>query len=366
MADIAVSLAPFLKDVDKRAAAEGDNTEDGIKKWVKMLREQAIRIEDVIDEYMIYVEQNPHDLGCECFLCNIVHFIKTLIPRRRISSEIRNIKSSLREITEESGSNSSRERQNVNSQDPQRMGYRYIEEDQLVSFDAPRDELIGWRVEGQAERTVISVVGMGGQGKPLLPRKFLTTKRYVVLFDDVWNNNFWDDIKSAVINNKNGSRIFITTRNMHVAQFSKESSLVKVLELQLLTPEKSFELFCKRAFQSDFDICCPEELIDISSKIVEKCNGLPLAIVAIAGILAASKNKNALEWIKFNQSLSSELEKESRLTDITKILGLSYDDLPDYLKPCLLYFRIYPEDYVVKSKRLIQQWITEGFVTSEE
>jgi len=35
------------------------------------------------------------------------------------------------------------------------------------------------------------------------------------------------------------------------------------------------------------------------------------------------------------------------------------------LKSCLLYFGMYPEDYEVKSKRVILQWIAEGFVKEE-
>ena len=44
---------------------------------------------------------------------------------------------------------------------------------------------------------------------------------------------------------------------------------------------------------------------------------------------------------------------------------MSYDDFLFNLRSCLLYFRMYPEDYEVKSGRLITQWIAEGFVKHE-
>lgn len=53
------------------------------------------------------------------------------------------------------------------------------------------------------------------------------------------------------------------------------------------------------------------------------------------------------------------------MTGIKQILGFSYNDLPYYLRSCLLYFGMYPEDYNVKAKRLIRQWIAEGFVKEE-
>ncbi|KEH33963.1 disease resistance protein (CC-NBS-LRR class) family protein [Medicago truncatula] len=54
------SIQAFLKDADKRAAgAEGDNSSEGVKIWVKQLREAAFHIEDIIDDYLIQVRQQP-------------------------------------------------------------------------------------------------------------------------------------------------------------------------------------------------------------------------------------------------------------------------------------------------------------------
>ncbi|WJX31539.1 hypothetical protein P8452_19959 [Trifolium repens] len=308
------------------------------------------------------------------------------------------------------------------------MAALYIEDAEIVGFQAPKNRLTDWLVEGRAERTVISVVGMGRQGKTTLAkkvfdskevrghfecrvwitvsqsynikvlltgmlkelykqkgdnppqditemdrgaliselRKYLLKKRYVFVFDDIWNKYFWDEIEYAVSDHKNGSKILITTRNMDVAIHCKKSSFIEVHELHPLTEEQSFELFNKKAFQFDFDGSCPKDLIDISFQIARKCKGLPLAIVVVAiGGLLCTKEKNAFEWQRFNINMTLELKKDSHLTGIKKILGFSYDDLPFYLKSCLLYFGIYPEDYEVESKRLIQQWIAEGFVKEE-
>nr|KYP37838.1 Disease resistance protein RPM1 [Cajanus cajan] len=306
-----------------------------------------------------------------------------------------------------------------------RMDPLFIREDEVVGFDGPRDMLKNWLIGGRKERTVISVVGMPGLGKTTLAkqvfdnkevfgrfdchalitvsqsytvegllrdmlqqfckekkenpphvstmdrrslidevRNHLHEKRYVILFDDVWNEIFWDDVEVVVIDDKNGSRILITTRYKKVAEFCRRSSFIYVHELQPLIEEKSLELFYKKAFQYDFDGCCPKELVDISVKIVRKCKGLPLAIVAIGGVLSR-KEKSATEWNLFSQNLSLELERNSKLTSITKILGLSYDDLSYNLRSCLLYFGMYPQDFEVKFDRLIRQWIAEGFVKLE-
>ncbi|TKY46668.1 Disease resistance protein RPM1 [Spatholobus suberectus] len=428
-----------LESADRRAAEEGDNTNKGIKTWVKDLREASFRIEDVIDEYMIYVEQQPQDRGCATSLRKVIHFIKTLMHRHRLASEIQQINSFVRGIKQrgmdyhflihpspEQGPSSYRGSQSVQWHDP-RLRSRYLEEAQVVGIEGPRDELIGWLVQGPAERNVISVVGMGGLGKTTLVssvfnnqkviahfdyhawitvsqsyiverllrdllkklckekrvdppqgisemdrdslidevRNYLQQKRYVVIFDDVWSVELWGQIENAMLDNKIGSRILITTRMDGVVDSCKNSPSDKVHVLKPLTQEESMELFCKKAFQCHNNGRCPDDLKKISTDFVEKCNGLPLAIVAIAGLLSG-KEKTLFEWEKIRRSLSSEMGKNPHLIGITKILGFSYDDLPYYLKSCLLYFGIYPEDYEVNSKRLIWQWIAEGFVKDEE
>ncbi|KAG4920822.1 hypothetical protein AAZX31_18G090300 [Glycine max] len=195
-------------------------------------------------------------------------------------------------------------------------------------------------------------------------RNHLRHKRYVVVFDDVWNTLFWQEMEFALIDDENGSRILMTTRNQDVVNSCKRSAVIQVHELQPLTLEKSLELFYTKAFGSDFNGRCPSNLKDISTEIVKKCQGLPLAIVVI-GCLLFDEKREILKWQRFYQNLSCELGKNPSLSPVKRILGFSYHDLPYNLKPCFLYFGIYPEDYKVERGRLILQWIAEGFVKSE-
>ena len=83
--------------------------------------------------------------------------------------------------------------------------------------------------------------------------------------------------------------------------------------------------------------------------------------MAMGGALS-TKEKNELEWQQFNDSLGSQLESNHHLESIAKILFLSYDDLPHYLKSCFLYFAIFPDDYFINCGTLIWLWIAERFV----
>ncbi|KAB2598563.1 disease resistance protein RPM1-like [Pyrus ussuriensis x Pyrus communis] len=312
----------------------------------------------------------------------------------------------------------------VDSWHDPRVASLFIEEAEVVGVESARDELISWLV-GKASRgeyrEVISVVGMGGLGKTTLAKKvydnqkviehfdchawitvsqtykvedllrqmvmqfykarkeytpegidtmekeslirksreLLQQKRYVVVFDDVWKVDFWGAIEHALPDE--GGRIIITTQIQDVANFCKRSCFVHVHHLQPLPPNKAWELFCRKAFRFELEGKCPEELEDLSLNIVKRCEGLPLAIVSIGGLLS-TKAKVVSEWQKLYNSLSSELERNPHLTSLTRILSLSYHHLPYYLKSCVLYFGIFPEDYSVSCIRLVRLWIAEGFV----
>ncbi|KAI5409163.1 hypothetical protein KIW84_054825 [Lathyrus oleraceus] len=205
------SIQAFLKDADKRAATtEGDNTSEGVKTWVKQVREATFRIEDIIDDYLIQVAQQAHDTGCVA----LIYKLKTMIPRHRIASEIQDVKSyicgikgiaseiqdvksyicGIKERSEiyafqrclEQRSSSSRESQNSKWFDP-RVAALYIEESEVVGFEVPRKRLIDWMINGRDERTVFSVVGMRGQGKTTLAKKVFDNKEVIRHFNcRVW------------------------------------------------------------------------------------------------------------------------------------------------------------------------------------
>ena len=100
----------------------------------------------------------------------------------------------------------------------------------------------------------------------------------------------------------------------------------------------------------------------IGMDIVEKCQGVPLAIKTIGRILYFKTTK--VEWLDI---------KNNELTDVTQpkngllpVLKLSYDHLPSYLKCCFAYCSLFPKNYLIDKSTLIQLWIAQGFIQSPE
>lgn len=71
----------------------------------------------------------------------------------------------------------------------------------------------------------------------------------MVVFDDVWNIDFWRVVEFALPDDNVRSRIMITTRDRGVAEFCTHSAIVHIHELKPLPPQDSLKLFHLKAFQ---------------------------------------------------------------------------------------------------------------------
>ncbi|OMO59366.1 Disease resistance protein [Corchorus capsularis] len=300
-----------------------------------------------------------------------------------------------------------------------------VEEAELVGIDKTKNQLIQCLVEGETRFKAVSVVGTAGLGKTTLVKKvyddfvtkqhfnsfawihvserfkieevlkdiihqifttvneaapqgldmmnrahlkaiikeFLGRRKYLIVLDDIWSIDFWNAIRNS-IPKENCSRVVLTTRNPEVAStISIGSEGGHVFHLDPLSETESMTLFCKKTFQGN---SCPLHLEKIVKRILIKCGGLPLAIVAISGVFATKDTSKIEEWEKIVRNLGSEIEGSGILQSMAKILLMGYGDLPHHLKSCFLYLSIFPADYPVECMRLARLWIAEGLVMEME
>jgi hypothetical protein len=182
--------------------------------------------------------------------------------------------------------------------------------------------------------------------------------RYLIVIDDLWDKEEWKIINSALIDNNLDSKVILTIRNMDVAKVSTADG--RMYELDPLSHEDSKILLCKRVFNEEDS--APPELREVTNKILNKCGGIPLAIITIGSMLAS---RPAYQWYDVYSSMGSGHQKNRSLENMRGILYLSYDDLLSYLKPCLLYLSLFPEDSVILIDDLIRLWAAEGFIDNK-
>ncbi|XP_042495146.1 probable disease resistance protein RF45 [Macadamia integrifolia] len=181
-------------------------------------------------------------------------------------------------------------------------------------------------------------------------RELLKDRKYLVVLDDIWDVEAWESLNRAFPDSKKG-RVILTSRNIKVA---KESF---IHQLHTLNEMESWRLFVVKAFGNDD---CPANLESSGKEVVEKCGGLPLAIIVLAGLL---RGKTPQEWFMVRDRIGQQLIKEGQgKNNLEKILSLSYNDLPYQLKACYLHIGLFPEDYEIHVELLIHLWVAEGFI----
>ncbi|KAL6641636.1 hypothetical protein ACP70R_019817 [Stipagrostis hirtigluma subsp. patula] len=394
-----------------KLANNEERLDEQAKEWRDKVRELSYDFEDAIDLFI-------HKLKTGDANANIVkktaRKIKKLWSRHKIANLIQELKDRVKEESDrrlrykldESVANM----MSTVQIDP-RLPAIYEEADRLVGIDGPREEIIEWLMKDDSTKQlkVVSIVGFGGLGKTTLAnqvhkeiknqfdctafvpvsrspnikkiltdmlkesngcvdtsdderqligklRSHLQCKRYLIIVDDIWSIEAWQIVKSALPENNLCSKIITTTRHADVAKSCWSNFEGYIYNIQPLSDKDSQKLFCKRVFRSE---CQPPHLEEVCQAIIKKCQGLPLAIITVASLLA-SKNSDAKDqWELVKDSMVSAMNSK----DVGNILLLSYYDLPYYLKTCFLYLSVFPEDYEINRKRLIWMWIAEGFIT---
>lgn len=187
-------------------------------------------------------------------------------------------------------------------------------------------------------------------------RRCLKGTRYLIVMDDIWDVSPWHQLKESFPDDNNGSRIMFTSRIHKVASEAKNGCIPH--HLRTFSHEESMELLQKKlSIEEDF----PPELSKLRKQIAKDCKGLPLAVVLIAGLLA-KKGLHLEGWKEIAETLGRNISTEGCIS----LLELSYKHLPEFLKPCFLYFGAFQEGQVVQAKKLIQLWIAEGFILKND
>ncbi|TVU23351.1 hypothetical protein EJB05_25710, partial [Eragrostis curvula] len=385
----------------KVAGVPPDQLDEQVRIWASEVREASYDMEDVLDTFLNMVVSGP-------------------LKRRKISTTIHDIDKRLEEVTQRhrryTADSIVAKPSPTTTIDP-RLAAMYKEVTQLVGIDKSSSELIsmlsplGDSDETKKKMKMVSVFGAGGLGKTTLAkavydklkdnfecsafvpvgrnsdlkkvfrdilieidktkymdrkitilderqlidelRQYLRNKRYFIIIDDIWETKLWETIKLALVQNNTGSRLITTTRMLEVAKEADE-----VYKLQQLPYDKSKKLFYMRIF-GDEGKCLDNQLVEVSHKVLKKCDGIPLAIITMASLLMG---KSREQWIEVCNSVVFRDKENKQVSDTEWILSLSYYDLPPHLKTCLLYISAFPEDYFIYKDMLIRKWVAEGFV----
>ena len=107
---------------------------------------------------------------------------------------------------------------------------------------------------------------------------------------------------------------------------------ISTYALKGLSKDHSWSLFEKIAFRNRQETNIPK-LVQIGREIVDKCQGVSLAIESIANALYFEKKDG---WLKIKDTVQENLIEQGGGNTFS-ILRLSYDPLLSYIKGCFAF-----------------------------
>ncbi|XP_057801651.1 putative late blight resistance protein homolog R1A-4 [Salvia miltiorrhiza] len=412
---IVTSLQEFLEGY-KSLVADGDEADPLEMRIV----DAAHAVEDVIESHIVDViklgrsSPNPNEIFLQGYVVDAVHAAEEVNSGEEVScidfyedlqqviEEMNVIKKEAMEIAAET----QLQRKVSSTHAGSLTSSSNVKEGMMVGFDDVQLQLLDWLTGGNRNRQILPITGMGGIGKTTLARhifehalvkehfdicawttisqtyniretlgqvlkqvtgnlgsddlsenelgeklyKYLCGRRYIFILDDMWSVEVWDKMRFFFPDYNDGSRVIVTTRLSNLAAELTDSNIIG---MRFLDDVCSWNLFSKTVFGGDG---FPLQLEEIGKKIVGKCKGLPLSIAVIGGLLA--KSELTLEyWEHIEKNLSTIVNSKNDEYCL-RVLKLSYDHLPAYLKPCFLYMGMFGEDEEIRVAELMRLWVS--------
>uniref|UniRef100_F6H4R4 Disease resistance protein RGA3 n=1 Tax=Vitis vinifera TaxID=29760 RepID=F6H4R4_VITVI len=402
-------IKAVLLDAEEKQQQSNHAVKDWVKDWVRSLKGVVYDADDLLDDYATHYLQRG---GLARQVSDFFSSENQVAFRLNMSHRLKDIKERIDDIEKGIPMLNLTPRDIVHRRD----SHSFVLPSEMVGREENKEEIIGKLLssKGEEKLSVVAIVGIGGLGKTTLAKlvyndervvnhfefkiwacisddsgdsfdvimwikkilkslnvgdaesletmktklhEKISQKRYLLVLDDVWNQNpqKWDDVRTLLMVGAIGSKIVVTTRKPRVASIMGDNSPIS---LEGLEQNHSWDLFSKIAFREGQENLHPE-ILEIGEEIAKMCKGVPLVIKTLAMILQSKREQGEWLSIRNNKNLLS-LGDENE--NVLGVLKLSYDNLPTHLRQCFTYCALFPKDFEIEKKLVVQLWIAQGYI----
>nr|TKW39288.1 hypothetical protein SEVIR_1G168800v2 [Setaria viridis] len=231
-----------------------------------------------------------------------------------------------------------------------------------ISFDFDVERLIR-KILQDITGEEINIVGLNLNALHKALKEKLSSKTFLLVLDDVWNDqrvDYWDNLVRLLRYGKKGSKILMTTRMQSVADLVARAMQVDGQSLRLSGLEEA-DLLVLLNSHAFFGVN-PDDyrnLQQISKKMAGKLCGSPLSAKVLGGLL--NNKRDSSTWNKILASSIYNIPPQGK-EGIMTVLRLSYHHLQTHLQACFRYCSLFHKDYEFTKKELVYLWMGSGLI----
>ncbi|RCV12148.1 hypothetical protein SETIT_2G246300v2 [Setaria italica] len=315
-----------LKGIDMK----GCNSEI-IETWVRQVRRLAYEMKDIVDQFMYVVGGYQQKEPCAS-LKKIFKKHQSLFSLDEIATKADTISKEVMELSKRLG----RWAQPITGMHAPAINYDSEQQLYYPGHDHStiNDNELSYKINDIWRNMLKKIHGNDNKASDAGSMESAELRRYLIILDDVWTAEVLFRIREVLVDNNLGSRVIITTRIEEVASIAEDGCKIKFHRIKIAFNFMTHgELVFMKAFPNCINSICPQELHQCGKDVVDKCDGLPLALVATGSSLSLKTRSNK-EWRLFYNQLILELHNNENLN----------------------------QDYLIHRKRLTRLWIAEGFI----
>nr|URP01817.1 Pid4-NPB [Oryza sativa Japonica Group] len=320
-----------------------------LKAWVEQVRDLSFDIEDCLAEFMVHVGSK-----------SLSQQLMKLKHRHRIAIQIRDLKSRVEEVSDRN-SRYSLISPNTDEHDTLRDEFRYwsaknIDEAELVGFDDAKESILNL-IDVHANHglaKVIFVVGMGGLGKTSLVKKVYHSINIVNNFScRAWVTVSQSFVRTELLRGLIKQLLGGDSENEH---FKGLQSMQRNEKVEDLVEDLKQGLKEKRYFVVLDDMWSIDALNWLNESVFPDSNNGGSRIIVTTRDASIIQNCAYPSYLYRLEPLKTDDAKQLLLRKSNK----SYEDIKE-----ARLRSIFPEDFPIKRRCMVNRWIAEGFVDAK-